>query len=332
MKTVQVLITDTHFGIKNNSQLWLNSQLDYVYKEFIPLLKKIKNQNDVLELSVIHCGDLFDSKSSINPLIYYKVNKLLKDICSVANELIILAGNHDCYSQIEEDYNINSLDMLKPPSNCKIVSNEVYYKNSNVAFIPWFEFHNIDKLKNSTKDCNLIFTHTDLAHLDENIATAIFDKNIISGHIHVPYKKGNKFNIGACWAMNFLDSNSQRGIYIIENWDFNTIKFVENNSSIKFYRLRNDEIFDDTVFDSIKKTDKVEIYIDKILYVEKKYLDRIAKANESFDCKVIVTDQGVSEVCEDEIYNKEEWNILDMIEKTIPKKLMEKFKKILNEL
>ena len=112
MKTVQVLITDTHFGIKNNSQLWLNSQLDYIYKEFIPLLKKIKNQNDVLELSVIHCGDLFDSKSSINPLIYYKVNKLLKDICSVANELIILAGNHDCYSQIEEDYNIKETRII----------------------------------------------------------------------------------------------------------------------------------------------------------------------------------------------------------------------------
>ena len=59
METI-VLFTDTHFGVKNNSMTWLNSQLNFIYKQFIPDLQELKKQGH--DITLIHLGDVFDSR------------------------------------------------------------------------------------------------------------------------------------------------------------------------------------------------------------------------------------------------------------------------------
>lgn len=327
MQEIQVILTDTHFGIKNNSLLWLKSQEDYIYNEFIPYLKDLKRKQSC-ELTVIHCGDLFDSRSSINPYIYFKVENILQEISKIVDRVIVLAGNHDFYSQNDTPDNVCSLDMLHSIEKVCFLSNtSLILKGAKAAFIPWFEFHNPEKLERAAKDCKLIFTHTDLQHLDKELYDIIKDKAVISGHIHVPYSKDNKFNIGACWSMNFADSNSERGIYTLENWDINTLKLVENTESIKFFRVYNDTIFEEPSF---SEHDKVEIYIDKNLYTKPDYAERLKELNSKADCKIIVVENDISS--KTETVDSSEWNILDMVENTIPDFLKNKFKKILSEL
>ena len=74
---IDVIFTDTHFGWKNNSMTWLNSQLDFIYKQFIPKLKELSKINDV---RVIHCGDVFDSRSTISTYVATKIVKAFADI------------------------------------------------------------------------------------------------------------------------------------------------------------------------------------------------------------------------------------------------------------
>lgn len=327
MKEIQVVLSDTHFGMKNNSLLWLKSQEDYIFNEFIPYLESIKRIY-TCELTVIHCGDLFDSRSSINPYIYFKVENILREISKIADRVLVLAGNHDFYSQNDTSDNVCSLDMLHSIEKVGFLSNtSLILKDAKVAFIPWFEFHNPEKLKRATKDCELIFTHTDLQHLPQDLSDIIRDKSVISGHIHVPYTRDNKYNICACWAMNFADSNSKRGIYTLENWDINTLKFVENTQSIKFFRVYNDDIFNEEIFEV---RDKVEIYINRDLYTTPKYAERLKELNSNADCKVIVVES--EKTTESVVIDSTEWNILDMIETSIPDFLKNKFKKILGEL
>ena len=63
-----ILITDTHFGIKQNSITWFNSQSNFIYEQLIPY---IQTHKDIIRL--IHLGDVFDSRSSISVLIAAKV-------------------------------------------------------------------------------------------------------------------------------------------------------------------------------------------------------------------------------------------------------------------
>ena len=64
------LLSDLHFGIKNNNKDFLNTQLDYFNNFFIPLIKKDKQLDDVL----IILGDIFDSRQTIN---IFVLNKLI---------------------------------------------------------------------------------------------------------------------------------------------------------------------------------------------------------------------------------------------------------------
>ena len=115
MKTI--ILSDTHYGIKQNSITWMNSQVDFLYKEFLPFVKHLKKEGPI---QVVHCGDVFDSRSSINPLIASNIRKAFREI---ANEcpFYINAGNHDFYSPNEDD--ISALDLtLNNIKNLYIIS------------------------------------------------------------------------------------------------------------------------------------------------------------------------------------------------------------------
>lgn len=42
MKTI--ILSDTHFGIKQNSITWMNSQINFLYNEFIPYIKELSKK------------------------------------------------------------------------------------------------------------------------------------------------------------------------------------------------------------------------------------------------------------------------------------------------
>ena len=68
---MKILLTDTHFGVKQNSITWLKSQMNFFYEQLIPFIRKEKEL-----VYIYHLGDLFDSRSSINPFISNEVRNL----------------------------------------------------------------------------------------------------------------------------------------------------------------------------------------------------------------------------------------------------------------
>jgi DNA repair exonuclease SbcCD nuclease subunit len=57
-----IFITDTHLGVRNNSNDWIEIHEDYFKNWFIPLCKKIYRPGDCL----VHLGDVYDSRQSLN--------------------------------------------------------------------------------------------------------------------------------------------------------------------------------------------------------------------------------------------------------------------------
>ena len=56
------VISDTHFGARNNNVEWLDRMISYFEDYFIPIVKKNYKPGDIL----IHCGDVYDNRQSIN--------------------------------------------------------------------------------------------------------------------------------------------------------------------------------------------------------------------------------------------------------------------------
>ena len=100
-----ILFTDTHFGIKQNSITWFNSQKDFIVNQLIPYIKTIDD-----DVRLVHLGDVFDSRSTISTYIATNVVELFKELKSIVKEFIVIGGNHDYYSPTTD--RIDTLNLL----------------------------------------------------------------------------------------------------------------------------------------------------------------------------------------------------------------------------
>lgn len=260
MDKIILLLTDTHFGVRQNSMTWLNSQLEFMNKQFIPDLKHLKSECHI-PVHVIHMGDVFDSRSTISTYVATKVVELFKEIASIT-QVTIIAGNHDYYSPNSNE--VDTLSLLLKDTGVRIVNKTILEEDGDV-FIPWYEWG-----KPISDSIKRVFAHTDIV----GGVNPYPGRQVYSGHIHIPFININTqlFNIGSCYPLNFADANQERGYYIIK--DDGSV-FVPNKHSIRFWRLYNEDIFDAEKIGNISIRDYVELYISQSNMATRKYVDKI---------------------------------------------------------
>lgn len=267
MKNVLLIIGDTHFGVRNNSMTWLKHQ-KAGFEEIIDYINT--NKAEFNRLTVVHVGDLFDSRSAINPMVWRGVEELLNKmdevLSSIPGRMYIIGGNHDYYYPWESDNNFTSIKMLPKFNNIEIVvDNAVIDPNIGALLIPWFVFHNKRMLRNAIKYSwsltDIIITHTDPFHMDPEIQNIIKDHCLITGHIHQPkdeWEEGGLLVTGATYPIDFTDTNSQRGFWTLIDSD--DLTFHPIHSSIHFHTINEDEL-ENWKGLGIQEDDYVEIFI-----------------------------------------------------------------------
>lgn len=328
---MKILLTDTHFGVKQNSITWLKSQLSFFYSQLIPFIKQQKER-----VLIYHLGDLFDSRSSINPYIADQVRKLFIDLSSLENvsNVIIIGGNHDYYSP--NDSSTNSIDLiLRNIDKVELITNGInMYEDEELdefdVFVPWNDYFDLENLESwiSIKGVKRIFIHNDLDQLKPEYRKLFnkYDINIYSGHIHIPKISGRYYNLGSLYALNFADANQKRGFYYM-NDDGSNFTFVPNEVSIRFYRLYNDEIFKDVNYDI---NDYVELYIDQDNLSKERYQSRIKIFNDNVkNLNIIPISRG--EIFESNYEGVNQYSIDDICKEMIPENLKDKFNIIIEE-
>lgn len=329
MKYITVLITDTHFGTHNNSLTWLKSQLSFFNNQFIPHIKELKEKGYSVRL--VHCGDVFDSRSTINSYIANTVVKLFDELCGLVDKMIIVNGNHDFYQPSDDSVDTVNLLFkqlqLTHDNKLYIISDKKWedvWGNETDLCVPWYEWIKqddlIEYLENTQSTITHIFTHADLVR---DGAANIDCNSIISGHIHTPYFKDNIKNLGSCFSLTFADCNSERGFYEYE--EGGDLKFIVNEYSIRFWRLYDKEIL--KIPSYIKADDYIELYISKSKIAQKKYVDAYADWVKTFKniwrVPQLDDDENVSDIKKFEGYNIE-----TMTEELIPEELKDKFEQI----
>lgn len=226
---VSYLITDTHFGYRQASPSFFESQMKFM-KTFLKMLKKKPGR-------VFHLGDVFHSREFVPVRIGEEVRKLFNEIEKVATEFYIISGNHDIYSPVSDDYTSIEMVLDQP-----VIVREVV-ELDDCILVPWSKTGEIESLYGKGKP---ILTHTDLIAMDmPNVP-------VISGHLHQRFFEGNKINLGSCFAFNFGDSGDK---YIYTTEDFNTFTSIENTDSIRFLRVTLETL------DRARPGDELELYI-----------------------------------------------------------------------
>ncbi len=314
---ITVMFTDTHYGWKQNSTTWLDFQMKLLDDQLIPELKKLKSKDSV---RLIHLGDVFDSRSSICPMVARAVVKRFVEMSDIVDEFYIIAGNHDFYSPNSDD--IDSLTMVfSAYPRIKLVIKEAVISGDNLL-IPWYCYKDHKHTDDIIKQYNIknIYTHADIFGEDR----WKHDVNIFSGHIHIPQidEKKRLYNLGSCYSLNFADFNQDRYFYIYDS----KLRKVENEDCIRFWRLTNEEIFNHKKYSS---KDYYELYVDQTNMGRSDYQDKITDITKT--CKNI----SIIPIINQTISDEECFEMQDMSKLCatyIPEHLMDKYNIILDQV
>ena len=125
-------LSDTHLGARSNSLEWMDIMEDAHFNFIIPTIKKYSKPGDI----IIHCGDVFDNRTSVNLKSLDLGIKIYEELGSIL-PVHIIAGNHDIY--YKTNTSITSLDTLKYIPNINIHKDVsiIEHDNSKLLLMPW---------------------------------------------------------------------------------------------------------------------------------------------------------------------------------------------------
>jgi len=278
------IITDTHYGARKGSK-HLHDYFEKFYDDvFFPTLEK-----EGID-TVIHMGDAFDSRKSIDYQSLEWAKRVVFDRLKKYNVHMIV-GNHDCYYKNTNNVNSPAL-LLQTYSNIKTYSKvtEVTIDKLKVLFIPWINAENYQDTVESIKVSNSICAmgHLELngfrAHrghiMEEGMACDVFEKfdKVFSGHYHTRSDNGKIFYLGNPYEMFWNDVNDTRGFTI---FDTDTLTHTPINNPYKlfyniYYEDTNYKLFNATEYENkivkviVRKKSKpkdFEKFIDKLYSV-----------------------------------------------------------------
>jgi DNA repair exonuclease SbcCD nuclease subunit len=222
-----LLLTDTHFGIKNNSPIFRGFQADFFKETFFPYLEEHSIRH------IYHLGDLFDSRRNIDIATYSFWNdNFLKQLEARKINCTFIIGNHDCYYKSTNSLNFLNT-FLEKRANFNIISEPV--QDDDILFMPWINPENSQKALNllATSSASTVLGHLEVkgfslfkgikaTHgIESNLLNNF--KKVYSGHFHLRQKIGRISYIGAPYQMTWNDEDSVSGFYHDGNYINNPI-------------------------------------------------------------------------------------------------------------
>ncbi len=278
------IITDTHYGARKGSK-HLHDYFELFYKNvFFPALKK----HGVT--TVIHMGDAFDSRKSID---YQSLEWSKRVVFDPLKEYDVhmIVGNHDTYYKNTNEVNSPEL-LLQTYTNIKTYSKptEVNIGGLDILFLPWINQENEELSLNTIKKtvCRCAMGHLELQGfrvnrslvMEHGTESKLFEKfeRVYSGHYHTRSNDGRIFYLGNPYEMFWTDVNDTRGFHI---FDTETLEhFSVNNPYKMFYNIYYEDtphqMFDATEYENknvkviVRKKSKpkdFEKFIDKLYSV-----------------------------------------------------------------
>lgn len=245
------LITDLHFGVRNDNKALLANQEKFFSNIFFPYM----DSYDIKHL--INLGDTVDRRKYINfNTSSVLTGTLMEPLYERGIESHFILGNHDV--SFRDNNDTNALDELY--GNSKYLEYLKIYKNPaeinigglDILLLPWITGSNkdisIEAITNSK--CTHLMGHLDIIGFEMyrgSVADHGFDKKIFdqyemvcSGHFHHKSTVGNIHYLGSTGQYTWSDYGDGRGFHILDT-ETRELEFVANP-----YYMFNKFVYDDS--------------------------------------------------------------------------------------
>ena len=252
------IITDTHYGARKGSK-HLHDHFELFYKNvFFPALEEHGVE------AVIHMGDAFDSRKSIDYQSLEWSKRVVFDPLK-KYDVHMIVGNHDTYYKNTNEVNSPEL-LLQTYPNIKTYSKptEVNVGGLDILFLPWINQGNEELSLNIIKktSCRCAMGHLELQGfrvnrqiiMEHGLESKLFEKfeRVYSGHYHTRSNDGKVFYLGNPYEMYWTDVNDTRGFHI---FDTETLTHTPINNPYKlfyniYYEDTNYKLFNATEYES----------------------------------------------------------------------------------
>ena len=237
-----LLITDQHFGVRNDNLHFVEHYRRFYSKIVIPFIKA----SGIKE--IINLGDTFDKRRSINYMSLEAAKEMWFDpIKELGCNMTALIGNHDIY--YKNTLRINSPEELLGGYDIDVIDEPTTrnYDGTDILFLPWICDENSDRTLRSITESTapLCMGHLELngfeAHpghvMDKGIDMNIFSKfnKVFSGHYHTKSNKNNCYYLGNPYQLYWNDYAQKRGFHVLDT-DTHKTTFYRNPFDT-FYKL-----------------------------------------------------------------------------------------------
>jgi len=308
------LITDTHFGARNDN---LNFN-EYFYKfyeeQFFPYLR----ENNIT--NVIHLGDVMDRRKYISYRIAKDFRERFLDRFQKIN-LHMLVGNHDTYYKNTSE--VNSMEELVS-NKFKVYTGPeiVEFDETPILLMPWINANNynesMDALKNAQSD--ILMGHLEIDGFAMNANAMVCDggwdkdsfkrfETVFSGHFHHKSDDGQIYYLGTPYEIYWNDCDDPKGFHIYDTATKELERIV--NPFTLFKKIYYDDSQNDySKHDVAQYKDhyvKVIVVNKKDLYEFDKFTDKLLKAD-CHEVKIIedFSELDASNVSDDIVENTED--------------------------
>ena len=251
------ILNDTHCGIRNSSEVFLNNAEEFYNKVFFPECEKQNIKQ------IVHLGDYYDHRKFVNfKALNHNRRIFLDQIRKRGMTMDIIPGNHDTFYK-----NTNELNSLKECLGHYM--NEVHiimeptvmqYDSLRLGLVPWICQDNYDLCMNFIKDCKADWLG---AHLELNgfeMMRGLTNKHgmdpklfsrfemVLSGHYHCSSQKDNIWYLGSQMEFFWSDAHDPKYFHILDT-ETRKMEKIRNNNTLFEKILYNDKEIDYNKFD-----------------------------------------------------------------------------------
>ena len=266
------IITDQHFGARNDSSAFLDFYERFYNDTFFPTL----DDNNIE--SVLILGDTFDRRKYVN---FYSLDRAKKMFFDKLEErgikVFMIAGNHDTYFKNTNEVNSPEL-LLAEYTNIVLINKaaDIIVHDTPVCFVPWICPDNYQESLETINNSNaeLCMGHFEIAGFamyrgmesHEGLSKDLFKKfdMVFSGHYHHRSDDNHIYYLGNPYELTWQDYNDPRGFHL---FDLQTrqLEFIRNPNTM-FQRVE----YDDSLIDpSVESYEHLKNKYVKIIVVNK---------------------------------------------------------------
>ena len=290
------VLNDTHCGIRNSSQIFLDNAEDFYKNVFFPECEK----QGITQ--IVHLGDYYDNRKVVNiKALNHNRKCFLNEMRKRGMVMDIIPGNHDTYFKNTNDMNslkellghfMNEVNIIMEPTVME-------YGSLKMAMLPWICQDNYDKSMDFISSCKAdwLAAHLELTGFEmmrgvkntHGMSAELFKRFelVLTGHFHVGSKQDNIWYLGSQMEFFWSDAHDPKYFHIIDT-ESREVERIRNPYTLFHKIVYNDKETDYNNYD----TSVLDKKFVKVVVVEKsdsfgfdRFIDRI-QSQDIYDLKI----------------------------------------------